>query len=191
MRRQCCPGFDGSLRRPSSCPTQMNNFDGCEQNFKHEPSQCLSLGFQQYRRDDLVTLMSPRTLHLSVGPLRIIYVIFLSLKVITVKADVKRLILAAATGFSQITNHDVEIAGNMGQYVAEGVVGRRLHQAVDRCEDGGARRGKGQAVTSGAARNETEAAATLIIEEDINDICAMHGLGGMSHGNTYFIMLLL
>ena len=50
----CCPGFDGRLRRPSSCPNADDNFDGCETNFK------------QYRRDDLVTLISPRKLHLSV-----------------------------------------------------------------------------------------------------------------------------
>ena len=63
---QRCPGFDGRLYRPSSCHNADNNFDGCGNRFQARPSQCLSCGFQQHRRDDLVTLISPRKLHLHI-----------------------------------------------------------------------------------------------------------------------------
>ena len=33
--------------------------------FQARPSPCVSVGFQQYRRDDLITLTSPKKLHLS------------------------------------------------------------------------------------------------------------------------------
>ena len=40
-----CPGFDGRLRRPSSCPNEDDNFDGCETNFNHDLHNASPLDF--------------------------------------------------------------------------------------------------------------------------------------------------
>ena len=42
-----------------SCPNEDDNFDGFETNFKHDLHNASLFGFQQDRRDDLITLTSP------------------------------------------------------------------------------------------------------------------------------------
>ena len=44
---RCCPGFDGRLRRPSSCPNADDNFDGCEAHFRHDLHKAFLLDFSK------------------------------------------------------------------------------------------------------------------------------------------------
>ena len=46
--KQCCPGSEGSLHGPFSCPNEDDNFDGCEANFKHDLHNASLLDFSNF-----------------------------------------------------------------------------------------------------------------------------------------------
>ena len=52
---QCCPGFEGSLNKPFSCPNADDNFDRCETDFKDDHRSAFRLNFNNivYAEADL------------------------------------------------------------------------------------------------------------------------------------------
>ena len=60
----CVCVYNSVSSRSSSGHKADNNIDGCETNFQHDLHHASLEGYQQDRRDDLITLISPRKLHL-------------------------------------------------------------------------------------------------------------------------------